>query len=204
MIANFLKHFRGVLTYREMLGLSWQLAWPAVALDTVWSLVVIGLFDADNPFLQTGSEILFLLFMGPWIVRRMFQRSYETFQLKSFRGGLPSVLGHAESFKACWLLIWRTTVATLVAGMISSAFLGLVKIPLSSLVPNSKEAPLFNAIGMSVVMNGVGLFLLPLVMPGMFAKRYQGFRLLAERKAPGSGVAQPRHQQHPAKHQKRS
>ncbi len=189
---SWLDHFRCPLTYREMLGLAWQLTWPAITADIIWSVVTKGIFEAENQAVEAAFAIPFLLFLGPYLVRRMFRRKYEGFQLKAFRRGQPADLSHAEGFKAFWLLSWRVLVPMLAFLLVVSFFLRFVKVDLASLVPSSKEAPIFNAIGLSLVENTTGFFLLPLIMPGMFAKRYQGFRLVAERTPATTAPAKPK------------
>ncbi|MBI4908470.1 MAG: hypothetical protein HY820_32925 [Acidobacteria bacterium] len=201
---SWLDHFRCPLHYGEMFQLAWQLTWPAVVLDASWSIVTNVLLDMQNPALQAVFAIPYLLFIGPHLVRRIFRQEHEGFRLKAFRGNAPAELGHAEAFKVFWLLSWRVMIPMLVLLLVVSFFLRFVQVELASLVPSSKDAPLFNAIGLTLVENGAALFLLPFVMPGMFAKRFQGFRLSAERKTQPSSVAQPRHQHHSPKHQKRS
>jgi hypothetical protein len=201
--ASWLRLFRCSLSYREMLLLGWQLTWPAVGLDIVWSVITNVFLDMHDPALEAAFAIPYLLFLGPWLVRRMFSHPYAGFQLKTFRGGQPSVISHAEGFKIFWLLSWRVLLPMLVLLLVISFFLRFVQVELSTLVPSSKEAPLFNAVGLTLVENAAALILLPFVFPGMFAKRYQGFRVSVERK-PASGIPQPRNQNNAPKHQQRS
>jgi hypothetical protein len=188
-----------------MLSLSWQLTWPAVILDVLWSTFTNVILDLHDPSIELAFAIPYLLLVGPWLVRRMFERSYPGFTLKTLRAGAPVRMGHTEGFKLFWLLSWRVMVLMLALLLVVSFFLRFLKMNLSSMVPNAQEAPLFNAIGLTVVENAASLVLLPLVMPGMFAKRYQGFRVAAERKAAvTASVAKSGHEKHAGQHKKRS
>lgn len=181
------------LTYRERLTLAWQLCWPAVAADFVWSFSVYVVLGVQKP----GAEILYLipylLIVAPWLVRRMFRRSYPGFRLKVLVDGAETPIGYTESFKVMWLLSWRTGVLLLVLLFLVSLFGSLIQVPLASLVPKTEEAPFLNMFGVSVFENGAALFLMPLVMPGMFNKRYQGFRVAVERTGEPRGAARPLH-----------
>ncbi|HUQ91168.1 MAG TPA: hypothetical protein VM120_05760 [Bryobacteraceae bacterium] len=172
------------LTWGERLGLAWQLAWPAVVLDFIWSFVVHVILDVKSTGVDALYLVPYLLVIAPWLVRRMFRRTYPNFRLKTMIHGAPAPMGYTESFKVMWLLSWRTSVLMLVLLLLVSMALGLVHVQLATLVPSTEEAPFFNTVGLSVFENGAALLLMPLVIPGMFAKRYQGFRVMAERGLP--------------------
>lgn len=173
--------WRCPLTYVERLSLSWQLTWPAVVTDVVWSFTVYVLLEVRSQGAELLYLIPYLLLIAPWLVRRMMRRSYPGFGLRILRDGLPAEMDFTESFKVMWLLSWRTSVLTLATLFGVSLFLRNLNVQLASLVPSSQEAPFFNAAGLSVVENTLAFFLMPLVVPGMFAKQYQGFRVRAER-----------------------
>lgn len=172
---------RSVLSYRERMGLAWQLVWPAIALDVVWCVVVYSIYETIPPKAELLFAILYLLGVAPWLVRRMMRRKYPRFRLLTLVDGKETTMGYTESFKVMWLLSWRSSVLMLLALFVVSLFGRFLSVQLSTLVPSAEQAPLFNAIGLSVVENGSALFLLPLVMPGMFHKQYQGFRVSAKR-----------------------
>jgi len=173
--------WRCPLTYVERLTLSWQLTWPAVVTDVIWSFTVYVLLEIESQGAELLYLIPYLLLIAPWLVRRMIRRSYPGFRLKILRDGLPAEMNFTESFKVMWLLSWRTSVLTLAALFGVSLFLRHLNVQLASLVPNSQEAPFFNAAGLSIVENTLAFFLMPVIVPGMLAKQYQGFRVSAER-----------------------
>lgn len=172
---------RSVLSYRERMGLAWQLVWPAIALDVVWCVVVYSIYETIPPKAELLFAILYLLGVAPWLVRRMMRRKYPRFRLLTLVDGKETTMGYTESFKVMWLLSWRTSILTLAALFTGSFFLRFLNVQLATLVPSSAEAPFLNAAGLSVVENTLALFLMPLVAPGMFAKQYEGFRVAAER-----------------------
>ncbi|MBL8177953.1 MAG: hypothetical protein JNK48_24965 [Bryobacterales bacterium] len=169
------------LRYSERVALAWQLTWPAVVTDVIWSFTVYVLLEIQSQ----GAELLYifpyLLLVAPWLVRRMIRKPYPAFRLKVLRDGFAAEMNYTESFKVMWLLIWRTSILTLGAIFVFSFFLRYLNVQLSSLVPRSQEAPFLNAAGLSILENTLALFLMPFVVPGMFAKRYQGFRVALDR-----------------------
>lgn len=168
------------LSYRERLGMAWQLTLPAVLTDVIWSFIVYVALDVRAQGAELFYLVPYLLFIAPWLVRRMFRRSYPGFRLKTLRGPAEIHMGYTESFKVMWLLSWRTSILTLASLFGISLFGRFLSVQLSSLVPSSQEAPFINAAGLSLLENTLALFLLPLVMPGMFHKQYQGFRVAVE------------------------
>ncbi|MBL8231978.1 MAG: hypothetical protein JNL98_26015 [Bryobacterales bacterium] len=172
---------RSVLTYRERMGLAWQLVWPAIVLDVLWCFGVYLIYETIPPKAELLFVIIYLLAVAPWLVRRMMRGKYPGFRLLTLVDGKETAMGYTESFKVMWLLSWRSSVLMLVALFVVSLFGRFLSFQLSTLVPPAEEAPLFNAIGLSIVENGAALFLVPLVMPGMFHKQYQGFRVSAKR-----------------------
>ncbi|MCS7023881.1 MAG: hypothetical protein NZV14_03690 [Bryobacteraceae bacterium] len=173
--------FRCVLTFRERMQLAWRLVWPAVVLDVIWSTVVYQIYGTIPPKAELLFVIFYLILIAPWLVRRMMRGRYAGFRLLTLVDGKEAPMGYTESFKVMWLLSWRTSVCMLLALFLLSLFGRFLSVQLSSLVPTAEEAPLFNAIGLSLLENGAALVLLPLVMPGMFHKQYQGFRVAAQR-----------------------
>lgn len=173
--------WRCPLTYVERLTLSWQLTWPAVVTDVLWSFTVYVLLELKSQGAELLYLIPYLLLVAPWLVRRMMRRVYPGFRLTIRRDGLPAEMNYTESFKVMWLLSWRTSVLTLGAIFCFSLFLRYLNVELAKLVPSSQDAPFFNAAGLSVLENGLAFFLMPLAVPGMFAKQYQGFRVGVER-----------------------
>lgn len=169
------------LTYLERMALAWQLTWPAVALDVCWSFLMYVVLGVESGGAEFAYLVPYLLFIAPYLVRRMMRRKYSGFRLKTVGDGGEIAMGYTESFKVMWLLSWRTSVLMLALLFLVSLFGRLLSVQLSTLVPSAKEAPLFNAVGLSIVENGAALILMPLVMPGMFRKQYQGFRVAAER-----------------------
>lgn len=172
--------FRCGLSYREMLGMSWQLAWPSFLLYLAWTLVAQGVLDIGSGASEISFGIPYLLIIAPWLVRRMFRRSYVGFRLLAMREH-EIEMGHAESFKVMWLLNWRMLVPLMLLLLLLSSLLQFVKVDLASMVPKSSEAPILNSLGASFLETLAGLFLTPFVIPGMFAKRYDGFRIGIER-----------------------
>lgn len=169
------------LTFGERVSLTWQLIWPALVLDAIWSVIVYSIYGSIPPELELGFVLPYLFIIAPWLVRKMFGRKYPAFRLKTLVEGKETKMGYTESFKVMWLLSWRSSILMLAALLVVSLFGRFLSFQLSSLVPSAKDAPLFNQIGLSVLENGSSLFLIPLVMPGMFHKHYQGFRVAAER-----------------------
>jgi hypothetical protein len=176
-----LQLLRCALTYRERMGLAWQLVWPAVTLDAIWCFGVYAVYETIPPKAELLFVLIYLIAVAPWLVRRMMRRKYQGFRLLTLVDGKETAMGYTESFKVMWLLSWRSSVLMLVALFVVSLFGRFLSVQLSTLVPSAEQAPLFNAIGLSVVENGAALFLLPLVMPGMFHKQYQGFRVSVKR-----------------------
>jgi len=176
------------LTIAERYSLSWQLTWPLTLIDIGIAFVIHVILDIHKPGAELISEIPNLLLIAPWIVRRMFQRAHPGFRLKTIIGGVPAPMGYTESFKVMWLLSWRTEVLMLVLLLVVSFFLRFVNVQLASLVPSTEESPFLSALGLSIVLNAAALLLMPFVMPGMFSKRYNGFRVVAERVQPAPAV----------------
>jgi hypothetical protein len=179
------------LTFGERYSLSWQLTWPLTLIDIGIAFLIHVILDIHKPGAELISEIPNLLIIAPWIVRRMMSRSYPGFRLKTLVGGVPAPMGYTESFKVMWLLSWRTEVLMLVLLLVVSFFLRFVNVQLASLVPSTEESPFISALGLSLVLNAAAFLLMPLVMPGMFSKQYQGFRVVAERKEPASAAPTP-------------
>lgn len=170
------------LTYRERLRLEWELAWPAFLIDLGvigFAYMIVGPKITD---LYIAYALIALLTVYPFLVRRMVKLKYDGFRLKTVNDdGQEFPMGYTESFKVAWLLGWRTEILSYAALFIISPLAQLLPFQLSTMVPSTSEAPLFNIIGLSMVSVMAGLSLGPFVMPGMFSKHYQGFRLLAER-----------------------
>lgn len=179
------------LTLGERYSLSWQLTWPLTLLDIATAFVIHVILDIHKPGAELVSEIPNLLLVAPWIVRLMMRRPYPGFRLKTLVDGREAAMGYTESFKVMWLLSWRTEILMLVLLLIVSFFLRFVNVQLSSLVPSTEESPFISALGLSLVMNAAALILMPFVMPGMFSKKYQGFRIAAERVQPQPVPAAP-------------
>jgi hypothetical protein len=177
----FVDLLRSELTYGERLLLAWQLTWPAVVFDVFWSFVVHVLFDIRTSGVELLYLIPYLLLVAPCLVRRMVRRPYQGFRLKTLYAGGEGQMGFTESFKVMWLLSWRASVLMLGLLLVVSFFGQFIEMDLASLAPSSSESPFLSQAGVSVVENGAALLLLPLVFPGMFAKRFQGFRVIAER-----------------------
>lgn len=176
-----MKLFSSVLTFSERLQLAWQLAWPAVVFDIFWSFLIHVVFNIHATGVELIYLIPYLLFVAPWLVRRMVRRRYEGFRLKTVFAEGEGEMGFSESFKAMWLLSWRTSVLMIGLLLVVSFFLQFLKVDLASLAPSSREAPFLNQAGVSIVENAAALLLMPLVLPGLFQKRFQGFRVIAER-----------------------
>jgi hypothetical protein len=173
--------FSSILTYRERLGLSWGLVWPIFMIEILWAVVTHLMLERHDPGIEFLPEIPSLFLISPYLIRRMMSAKHPGFRLTTLRYGEPAVMNYTESFKAMWLLMWRTEVVALLLVLLISMFARYLNVQLSTLVPSAKDAPFFNAVGTALVLNGAGLFLMPLVMPGMFHKRYQGFRITATR-----------------------
>ena len=172
------------LTLGERFSLSWQLTWPLALIDIGIAFVIHVILDIHKPGAELVSEIPNLLLIAPWIVRRTMRRSHPGFRLKTLIGGVPAQMGYTESFKVMWLLSWRTEILMILLLLVVSFFLRFVNVQLASLVPSTEESPFISSLGLTLVLNSAALVLLPFVMPGMFSKRYQGFRITAERIAP--------------------
>lgn len=175
--------FRCELSYPERLRLAWQLAWPVFLLDLLVIGVAYAIVGPKLTDLYVAYALLAMLIVYPFVVRRMVKLRYPGFRLKMTRDGAEAEMGYTESFKVAWLLGWRTEILSYLVLFIVSPLAQLLPFQLSSLVPSTQEAPLFNIIGLSLFSVLAGLVLSPLVMPGMFSKQYQGFRLVAERAA---------------------
>jgi hypothetical protein len=179
------------LTFGERYSLAWQLTWPLTLIDIGIAFIIHVVLDIHKPGAELVSEIPNLLIIAPWIVRLMMRRSYPGFRLKTLVNGTPAEMGYTESFKVMWLLSWRTEVLMLVLLLVVSFFLRFVNVQLASLVPSTEESPFLSALGLSLVLNAAALILMPFVIPGMFSKKYQGFRIVAERIAPQPLSAAP-------------
>jgi hypothetical protein len=169
------------LTLSERYSLAWQLTWPLTLIDIGIAFIIHVILDIHKPGAELVSEIPNLLIIAPWIIRLMMRRSYPGFRLKTLVDGAPAQMGYTESFKVMWLLSWRTEMLMLVLLLVVSFFLRFVNVQLSSLVPSTEESPFLSALGLSLVLNAAALILMPFVIPGMFSKKYQGFRIVAER-----------------------
>jgi hypothetical protein len=169
------------LRFPERFQMAWQLTWPTLVVDTTWALLVHGAMGVESQGAMLAHEFLSLLVVAPWLVRRMVGLRYPAFRLKTLFADGEGKMSYTESFKVMWLLSWRTTaLAMFLLLPVVAAAVKLTGINLTSLVP-SGGSEIVNQIGLSLVMNSASLVLLPLVIPGMFAKRYQGFRVVPER-----------------------
>lgn len=184
--------FSSILTYRERLGLSWRLVWPIFLLEILWAVIVHLMLELHKPGIELLPEIPSLFLISPYLVRRMMAAKHPGFRLHTLRDGVPAVMNYTESFKVLWLLMWRTEIVSLLLLLLISMFARFLNVQLSTLVPSAEAAPFFNAVGLSVVLNGAGLFLMPLVMPGMFHKHYNGFRIAATRVEAAAQVPKPK------------
>src|SRR5262249_37396707 len=156
--------------YRERVGLAWQLTWPTVLVDIGMAFLLHVMLEVQTQGAELLSEIPNLLIVAPWLVRRMMRREHPGFQLKTLRDGVPVQMNYTESFTVMWLLSWRTIFPMLALLLFVSFFLRFLHVQLSTLVPSSQEAPFLNAVGVSVLESTAGVFLMPLIMPGLFHK----------------------------------
>lgn len=176
-------YFRSELTFSERVNMTWQLVWPTVAAQFAWGFTVYVLLGVTSQNAELVFFVPYLLVIAPWLVRRMVRRRYEGFRLKTLVEGTEAPLGFTESFKVMWLLNWRTSVLILGLLLVVSFFGQFLSVQLSTLVPTAQQAPFVNSMGVSLLENAGAMILMPLVMPGMFRKRYQGFRMAVERNA---------------------
>lgn len=179
------------LTFRERVQFAWQLAWPVVLIDVAWSVLLYVVLGRRPTDLDGAYVVVSLLLVFPFVVRRALRMRYPGYRIGLLRDGAPADYGYTESFKVMWLLSWRTSVLFLGLLLIVSLFGRFLSVQLSSLVPKTQDAPFLNAVGVSVLENGVGLVLQPLVVPGMLSKQYKGFRLALQRITATQPVSRP-------------
>lgn len=169
------------LTFSERYRMAWQVTWPTIAVDTAWAVLVHGLLQIEGQAPLLFHEFFSLFLVAPFLVRRMVGLKYPEFRIKTLFADGEGRMGYTESFKVMWLLSWRTTVLAMFLLLpVVAVVVKITGINLQSLAP-SGGSELVNQIGLSLVLNSASFVLMPLVIPGMFAKRYQGFRVLPER-----------------------
>ncbi len=169
------------LSFSERYRMAWQLTWPTLAVDFGWATLVHGLLEIGGQAPMLFHEFFSLFLVAPFLVRRMVGLRYPGFRIKTLFADGEGRMGYSESFKVMWLLSWRTTVAAIFLLLpVVAAFLKITGLDVQSLAPSGGSETL-NQIGLSFVLNGASFVLMPLIIPGMFAKRYQGFRVAPER-----------------------
>jgi hypothetical protein len=162
------------LTFRDRLRLTWELTWPLALLDLAAAVLIHGALDAKGESLDLLWAVASFFGIGPWIVRRAFLRE----KIVAMRNGVESArLSYQQSFKAMWLLTWRTLPLAFAVLLIVSLIFRLTGVSLPSV---SAQDPLMNAFGLSVIDALGSLVLYPLLIPGMLKKRYRGFHLEAK------------------------
>jgi len=174
-------YFRSELGFSERVNLTWQLVWPTVAAQFAWGFTVYVMLGVTSQNAELVFFVPYLLVIAPWLVRRMMRLRYAGFRLKTLVDGVESPMAFTESFKVMWLLNWRTSVLILGLLLVVSFFGQFLSVQLSSLVPTAQQAPFVNSMGVSLLENAAAMILMPLVIPGMLRKRYQGFRVAVQR-----------------------
>lgn len=176
------------LSFSERYQMAWQVTWPTIAVDFAWAMLVHGLLEVEGQGPMLVHEFFSLFVVAPFLVRRMVALQYPGFRIKTLFADGEGRMGYSESFKVMWLLSWRTTVAAIFLLLpVVAAFLKVTGLDVQSLAPSAGSEAL-NQIGLSLVLNSASFVLMPLIIPGMFTKRYQGFRVLPERASAAATV----------------
>ena len=169
------------LNFSERYRMAWQLTWPTIVVDFAWALLVHGLLEVEGQGPMLVHEFFSLFLVAPFLVRRMVGLPYPGFRIKTLFADGEGRMGYTESFKVMWLLSWRTTVAAMFLLLpVVAALLKITGLNVQALAPSGGSEAI-NQMGLSLVLNSASFVLMPLVIPGMFAKRYQGFRVVPER-----------------------
>lgn len=164
------------LTFRERLGLAWELTWPLALLDLGVVVLLHGALDVQGEVADTVWAFVAFFAVGPWVVQRGLRRGSAGKQVVAVvRGSAAARLNYQQSFKVMWLLAWRTLPLTFLALL---AISGLFRLTGAKLPQNaSLDDPLVSQVGLSLVDLVSSLVLYPLLIPGMLKKRYKGFHL---------------------------
>jgi hypothetical protein len=182
------------LRWPERFRFTWECTWPVLAVDVGRALVFYGLLDVPATDADTLYQFAAFFLIGPLAVRRALKKKYPS--AESSAKGKPGTVriatlreieeiapGYQQAFKVYWLLGWRSLILLLPALLLLSFVLNnLLSIQLSTLAQGA--SPLANALGLAAVDAAIGLLLAPLLIPGMLAKRYRGFRLEVRRDTP--------------------
>jgi hypothetical protein len=178
------------LTFRERWRMSWELTWPLALMDAAVMVAIHGVIEAQGETLDSIWAVVAFLAASPWVVHRALARRYGAWDIIVRSGEQERArLNYTESFKAMWLLAWRTLPLALLAALAISALLRLLRIPTSVI---DTQDPLANALGLSIVDSVASLVLTPFLIPGMLRKKYRGFRLELKEFVPPPPVKKPR------------
>jgi len=163
------------LSFRERLHLSWELTWPLALLDAAVVVVIHGVIEARGETLDSIWALVAFFGVSPWVVQRALARRYGKWNIVvKHRGEETPRLKYQESLKVVWLLTWRVLPLALLAALVISGLLRLLRIPIAAI---DTQDPLANALGLSVVDAVASLAFYPLLIFGMLRKHYRGFRL---------------------------
>jgi len=177
------------LPYRQRFRLAWEITWPMALLDTGFVLLVHGLFDVAGETADSIWAFVSFLAISPWVVRRALQLHYGPWKFEIVRrSGRAATLSYQESLKVMWLLAWRTLLLSLIALLLVSLVLRLIRFNNSV----RADSPLWNNLGLSAVDALSSLFLTPVLVRGMLLKNYRGFRLEPIEETKQAARARPR------------
>jgi hypothetical protein len=163
------------MTLGERFRLAWEIIWPFTLIDLAMVVVIHGVLDAQGALLDVIWGVVSFFLVAPWVVRRALKR--KGIVAVTNQVARPA-LNYQQSFKAMWLLSWRTIPLTFAALFLISLLLRVTGITLPRV---STEDPLVNSAGLSIADLVSSLVLYPLIIPSMLRKRYRGFHLEVRR-----------------------
>lgn len=166
------------LPFRERFRMAWELTWPLALMDLSVVSLIHGMLDVSGETLDSLWAVAAFFVASPWVVRRALSLPYGSLRVQ------PR-LTYQQSLKVMWLLAWRTLVLSLIALLVISGALRLFGVTGRDL-PN--PGPFLNALGLSAVDTVSSLVFYPLLIPGMFRKRFRGFHLELQEPAPQHAV----------------
>jgi hypothetical protein len=159
------------LPLAQRFRLSWEIIWPFTLIDLAMVVVIHGVLDAQGALLDVIWGVASFFIVAPWVVRRALKRNRIVAVTNQVA---KPELNYQQSFKAMWLLSWRTIPLTFAALFLISL---LIKVAGITLPRVSTDDPLVNSFGLSIADTISSLVLYPLIIPSMLRKRYRGFHL---------------------------
>ena len=93
------------MTFAERFRIAWQIVWPFTLIDLAMVVFIHGVLDAQSSLPDIIWGVASFFIVAPWVVRRALKRKRIVAVTNQV---VRPELNYQQSFKAMWLLSWRT------------------------------------------------------------------------------------------------